>query len=1269
MNAFKKTTWTIAACIVSLVSFTKAEVEGLKGNSASAVTKVVEVSQKMSVTETGEIYSSEPVIANKLFKSPQDLWATHAIPRNEQKRFLEKTRVDSLPNFSPYTTEVTLAFPELITEGKTGIGYIKISQPVKKALKFQMVARYRKELSLPKSVTIPAGKTIAYFKIRTRNDKLTNLIHLSDMAIYIREKILIIGQVPILDDETPPTVTFTGPSSLSERGVVASNNSVITLDRPLDVNASIFVSSDSEVSFNGIDNLFLARGKTRIEFALGAKDNYGIDENRLVDAIAYLNGVKLAKTPILIIDDEPHDLALELPKSVPEGGEAIGKIIISRPTGFGFDVNLTNNKDDQIKIPKIVKIPAGASEVSFKISGLDNLSRDGTRLVSIDATANSFSNASGIMKILDNEVVAYRIGGFGDIVNVNAPVSAEVFATDIEGNDILNYNGMVNLVLALPNGSTQPIQSSAVNIDGANGWKGNLSVPNLSSTPLQIRVSDATGNTGQTLPFDLMRRLPLIGKNMVWDNVRGRIYVGGVKSAGIATGEQLIAINPENLQLTNTGNAGSNSLDLIMSSEGKYLYQSSGSDGCIYKIKPDTLETLSKFPLAIYQNVRSYSTDLCSIKGSPDSIAAVLKDYPSNNRYFDQISHGVVIFDGGVIRPSMVSGSTNIDNIEPSSDISIFYGTGRYGLSRLKLTEHGFETLTTKNVYGLYYGKTINSYSDNIFSVTGSVIDGKRMKGIGNLHTNPVYSFTDSGLIFPDPTSARMFYLEKNSREIRQYQNADVYSSITAYQPDTLNVIHRLELPIYESEASELIRWGQNGIAYLTPNELVLINSNRLVPNSPAADLAISVEPPANPVAIGVATTYRVSVTNYGPNIAKNIQLNALLSDGQLLQQAVSRSGLPVRSVSSVTLSLGDIAVNASSTMDVIVVPQIPGQIWCTGSVVTNSFDPVVSNNSAEGVVKVLYEAGDEVFKPFKLDSNNLTYDTTRGVFWASLDYDAAGPIGNAIVSFDPSNGNVSEPINLSQRPIEGSMAISGNGRYLYYGNYYGVERIDLESNPKVSVSIPLSNPESWGYYPARAYQIRVLDGDGTNIVVSAAPVYGSFRVNILVDDLLVKNIFSFEEGSGSNQPTSKPNVFLSYSQYLSRNKLYEFTLSPIGVTTRELPDLINGYKVHGDGKFLLSSSGRLVDSDMISLISDLGMVGSPCVDATNQRAYLVNGKLVHVYSASTGVQTGTITIPTESMGDWAQSCLRWGTDGLAILGKGEIFLARSTLVTSRPNR
>jgi hypothetical protein len=97
---------------------------------------------------------------------------------------------------------------------------------------------------------------------------------------------------------------------------------------------------------------------------------------------------------------------------------------------------------------------------------------------------------------------------------------------------------------------------------------------------------------------------------------------------------------------------------------------------------------------------------------------------------------------------------------------------------------------------------------------------------------------------------------------------------------------------------------------------------------------------------------------------------------------------------------------------------------------------------------------------------------------------------------------------------------------------------------------------------------------------------------------------------------------------------------------------------IRGAQGLLLSSTGLLVDSQLLTLKASLGSSGVPCLDEPNRRAYLLDGNALRGFDTVTALPTDVLTLPFWASGDWG--CIRWGLDGFAFFREGsDLHIAR----------
>ncbi len=204
-----------------------------------------------------------------------------------------------------------------------------------------------------------------------------------------------------------------------------------------------------------------------------------------------------------------NGLSLVIPLMIQEGNSTSGTATISRKLETPLTVELASTAPG-LTFPATVTIPAGAINATFPITAVDNSDRDGSRNVSIKASAVFYASAAATatMTIRDDDIAGYRFGALTDIVNVNRPVQTTLAAIDIEGNAIVNAAEVVELSLILPDGSTRSVVPEKVTLAGAQGWAGSITLPAVSSPPLRLCARDAAGYRGESSPFDIMRVLP-----------------------------------------------------------------------------------------------------------------------------------------------------------------------------------------------------------------------------------------------------------------------------------------------------------------------------------------------------------------------------------------------------------------------------------------------------------------------------------------------------------------------------------------------------------------------------------------------------------------------------------------------------------------------------------------------------------------------------------------------------------------------------------------
>ncbi len=1136
--------------------------------------------------------------------------------------------------------------PFSVTEG-TGphTGFVFLALPPVSPLSIAISTSASGLSGIPTEIIIPAGQTSASFQFFATDDTLRNLTRTITVTPTATGVTTFGTSVIIVDDETAPVLTLAVPAQLTEGAFPVPNNSTLSLSEPASAPLVISLVTSQTGELNIPVSIFIPAGQTQVNFTTTATNDSRIDGNVTVTVTATAPNFVPATAQVLVVDNENLNLSMTLPSTLIEGETGSGTVSISGVLNNPLTVGLAASNGAAAPLTGTVTIPAGATQVSFSVVATDNPFRDGSRSVNFTATSSGFITAIASLTIRDNEVASYRFSGVPDIVNLANPVPTAVVAADVEGNLIPNFSGSVNLSLVLPNGSSQPISPASVLVSGATGWTGNLTLPIVSQTPLKLRASDANGNSGNSGVFDIMRTIPLTTSGMVWDSLRGRIYASVPTGADPNFGNRVVSIDPTTLQIVGSLAVNQDPGQIVITSGGEAIYVALRGNGTITKVRLSDFTVEQNFAIGTGSFGTQFAEDMSAVAGQPNLLVV--------SRFRKNVSprhDGVVVFDNGVARSVTTQSHTGSNVIEPSTDPSIFFGynteTTEFGLRRLQLGSTGMTEIEVKQGLISGFSTDIRSCANRVFSNSGSVVDGALLRGLG--------TFPASGLVCPDEASSRTYFLEATS------QFASDFGKVGAYDLNSFSLIRRLTLPAAVSSPKDFIRWGNNGLAFRTANTVVLIGSNRLVPTDPPADLVASVQATPNPASVGQPLTYTVKVTNVGPNTARNVVVSTTLSTNQALISAVSTDGNPTISGLLVSLPISELASGAMATLNIVTAPQSAGSLTCLASANSDALDSNFSNNLSFKLVSVGFQTAQNAVNELRLTANNLIYDPTRNLLWASIPNTVDAPLGKSIVSIDPLTGLISDPIPLNANPFPNSMALSTNGRYLYVGltDVPEVHRIDLSLAGYRSLRIPLG-PSQWGS-DNYAQDIEPLDGDGTSFLMAGANDHSAAVYDGSVRRTTRTGIYSVDR----IERTESPNIFIGYNNHTSGYDLTRLSVTASGVAEiLNKDDVINGYSLdlHGVGNRVLSSSGLLVDSTSLTLRANLGTTGRPTLDLPNGRAYLVNGNALRAFDLETGNATGSLPLPTTSTGDWAKKSIRWGLDGFAVLGNKDDFTFGST--------
>jgi Domain of unknown function DUF11 len=1134
---------------------------------------------------------------------------------------------------------LAIGLPATLVERQPANGTISISVSRPTDTVVNLATSPQGLVTVPGSITIPAGSTVASFSLTPVDDALVNLIRTFSISASGTRLTGATRNGTVADDEPPPVLRLSLPQSLRE-GESPTNAATLSLSFPLSfpVNAQIAGTPASEIVAPA--TVSIPAGTASVPFSLRAADDDFIDGSRTISLSASVAGIVTASAMTTTVDNETRTLTITGPAKINEGGTGGGRVAIPGKLPTALVVTLDSSHPATATTPSAVTIQAGTTESFFTITAPENALREGTLSVTLRADAQGFAGGAFSVPVFDNDVAAYRVSlPFDVLIAGREAWGSSVKAVDINGVLLSSYSGNVALHAVREDGTNFPLVPATVNLSGGSGWNGGFTLPAAAvagtRAPIKIRAMDDAGYKGHSAEIDVAISLGFAAQDVVYDRTRGRIYGSVAAAASGPSPNKVIVINPEQRAVVGEIPSHQDPGALAMSAEDRYLYIAQRGNRTIGKADPDELTIPSSFSIGADPVYGPFHPSAVAASRADPELVVVARGI--NVVVPPRVS--MAVFDGSTMRPVTVEGGALL---EASADPSVFftyYELAGAHLARLVVTGSGLESFSP--AYPPFWGSAAFTTIDHsLVSSTGFIVNDQTLTQIGAL---PVVG---NGPVCAD-FGGRVFFAE------RKDINANAIDRIRSYDTASLLPMGEVIFPEPLELAREMIRWGENGIAIRTLNDILLLESRTLVPSAAPVDLQLTLRPEMPAVPAGAPFRYLIEVVNASAAPATNIRLETFLSPGQQLSSATACSGLMTSTGQSCLLTVPSLAAGAKIDITVEAVSAGPGVVFATTRVLSASPDVAFNDNLRAATVTTGFDPSQGVANRLNLRAKNLLYDASRGRLWAILHESLPAPLRNALVSIDPATGIISLDTRLNAYISPGKFDVSSNGRYLYAATTGHVLQVDLASSPRSIARVPLP-PNSQGH-PQQVNDLAALEGDGTSFVVVGANnhhvlAFDGFvaRPRTLVNSYDVSRIARYA-----------PDRFTGITGN-SGGAVFDLLVTAEGVAVGKVtPGGLLGTDIAGGAGRVLSSYGGLIDGPTHTLVGTLSG-GVPFIDAEHRRAYsLSQDGLLRAYQLDDASAAGSQRM-THPDSDGAFSLVREGLDGFAAVdGDGSILLVR----------
>ena len=464
---------------------------------------------------------------------------------------------------------------------------------------------------------------------------------------------------------------------------------------------------------------------------------------------------------------------------------------------------------------------------------------------------------------------------------------------------------------------------------------------------IQVSTPETPSQTLPPQPFTTFLALPM--NDIVYNAVDGLIYASIPGSAGEGLGNTIAGIDPSSGVIVKTIFVGSEPNRMALSSDGTQLFVALNGAAAVRQVNLTTATAGIQFSLGggpgLY-NPPYTAQGLAVLPGQPNSVAV----YGSN---------GVVtIFDSGVARAKTSSGlsvyfNQNSGSLAFGSSASTLYLNSQSTSANLYALTIDSTGVTGATALGNGGGNSIQYDNSRLYLSSGVVLNAATGSQLGQFSTastsgSPSTPVAAAGPVVSDSTLGRAWVVPSS---LSYQTNAN---QIIAFDETTFNPVGSIPITgvganlssSYNNIPGDLIRWGQNGLAYRTASQLYVLQSSLVkdITTSPA-DLSVSIQAPAT-ATTGTAFSYTVQVANLGQNSAAGVTLTTVLPASAIGGTYTSSQGVCTGG-GVLYCDLGAIANGSAATVTISITPTVAGSLTMTGSASSVSFDPVSSNNQA----------------------------------------------------------------------------------------------------------------------------------------------------------------------------------------------------------------------------------------------------------------------------------------------------------------------------------
>ncbi len=340
-----------------------------------------------------------------------------------------------------YDLPLTITVPAEAAEGDgvlVAAGNVQLLFPATTNLVFELSSSDSSVLTVPASISIPAGMSNATFDVTIVDDSVLD----GTQSAYVTATTAGYGArsplILVYDNETA-ALHLLLPASVTEGQETVGS---VQIDAIPGKDILVQLSSSDTTEIRVPPSVIIPAGQTSADFTLSALEDNQFDGSQPVSITAHVPNWSDGAASITVLDN--RGLTVTLPGVVWESDNVLtnsGRVAIHGALAQNLDVFLSSSMPAKLQVSPSVTIPAGQLSATFDLTVINNSILDSNQIVIITATAPGFTNGSASLRIMDDDLPPAPANPQPVHASINVPMDTYLQWDNGRGGELVSNGG------------------------------------------------------------------------------------------------------------------------------------------------------------------------------------------------------------------------------------------------------------------------------------------------------------------------------------------------------------------------------------------------------------------------------------------------------------------------------------------------------------------------------------------------------------------------------------------------------------------------------------------------------------------------------------------------------------------------------------------------------------------------------------------------------------------------------------------------------------